>query len=93
MTILKVSYHKFNKDVASDEKHLCRFPPLLERGVGGVKTPVVCALPDKRHPSRSSPGEVDDGEDAQCVSLNPLKASWGGWGGLALCVPEKWIVF
>lgn len=46
-------------------------------GWGGVKTQIVCALPDKRHPSRSSPGEVDDGEDAQCVSLNPLETSWG----------------
>lgn len=54
-------------------------------GDGGVKTGIASLL-DKRQPGGSRPGEVDDGEDAQCVSSNPHKAFWGMDRVNSLCV-------
>ncbi len=60
----------------------------------------VASVPDKRQPGGSRPGEVEDGEDAQCVSWNPLKAFWWLVGVNSLCAKEvifmllqRWIIF
>lgn len=49
----------------------------------------VASLLDKRQPGGSRPGEVDDGEDAGCVSTDSLKAFW--WWIHFLCTKSDYV--
>lgn len=66
------------------------FPPWWGMG-GGWRhkhSRHVVSLLDKRQPGGSRRGEVDDGEDAECVSSKPLKAFWWCEWVNSLCAKE-----